>query len=267
MIKSKSMKPGVFKAVKKDGTEYYRSSITHKKKHISLGSFSTEKEAFLCYKEASKILCSKGSIEKLLIKLKYLSFEKAVTLLNFRDNDIYIKTPVYLTPGLLCYYLSPEEVYIFAPEDLFYFSTHRIIKRGGHLYINDYGSQYNLLNRYGIKNYAVEGRDYEFANGDNHDFRYENIIIKSHYHGVRPISKDGILKYQTVLHLVGNHKIGTYSTEEKAAIAYNKACDFARDKGFKKEFIQNFVENVSPRDYAEIYSKVRLPKRFTEAFK
>ena len=33
--------PGVFTARKKDGTLYYRASITHKKKHISLGSYKT----------------------------------------------------------------------------------------------------------------------------------------------------------------------------------------------------------------------------------
>ena len=36
------MPAGVYTAYKKDGTVYYRSSITHKNKHISLGSFSSE---------------------------------------------------------------------------------------------------------------------------------------------------------------------------------------------------------------------------------
>ena len=39
------MPAGVYTAYKKDGTVYYRSSITHKNKHISLGSFSSENEA------------------------------------------------------------------------------------------------------------------------------------------------------------------------------------------------------------------------------
>ncbi len=39
------MKKGVYAATKKDGTQYYRSSITFKSKHISLGSFPTETEA------------------------------------------------------------------------------------------------------------------------------------------------------------------------------------------------------------------------------
>ena len=37
------MKKGVYTATKKDGTLYYRSSITFQNKHISLGSFSSEK--------------------------------------------------------------------------------------------------------------------------------------------------------------------------------------------------------------------------------
>ena len=44
--------PGAFKAQKKDGTIYYRSSITYKNKHISLGSFKTEEEASGAYIEA-----------------------------------------------------------------------------------------------------------------------------------------------------------------------------------------------------------------------
>ena len=48
--------PGSFQATKKDGTIYYRSSITYKNKHISLGSYSTDEEASFAYKEASLLL-------------------------------------------------------------------------------------------------------------------------------------------------------------------------------------------------------------------
>ena len=40
-------------------------------------------------------------------------------------------------------------------DDLFYYSSHKILKRQGHLYVNDYGMQITILNRYGIKNYGV----------------------------------------------------------------------------------------------------------------
>ncbi|MBR4025933.1 MAG: hypothetical protein IKJ01_00050, partial [Lachnospiraceae bacterium] len=52
------MKQGVYQAVKKDGTIYYRSNITYKNKHISLGSFLTEDLANQAYIEASYLLNS-----------------------------------------------------------------------------------------------------------------------------------------------------------------------------------------------------------------
>ena len=41
------MLPGVYIAYKKNGTAYYRASITYRNKHISLGSFHTEEDANL----------------------------------------------------------------------------------------------------------------------------------------------------------------------------------------------------------------------------
>ena len=48
--------PGVYTAKKKDGTLYYRASITYRNKHISLGSFPTEELAHEAYLEADRIL-------------------------------------------------------------------------------------------------------------------------------------------------------------------------------------------------------------------
>ena len=50
------MLAGVYKAKKKDGTVYYRSSITFSGKHISLGSFQTEQDAHRTYLLADRIL-------------------------------------------------------------------------------------------------------------------------------------------------------------------------------------------------------------------
>ena len=50
------MLKGVYTANKKDGTLYFRSSITYRKKHISLGSYESEIEANKAYLEAEKIL-------------------------------------------------------------------------------------------------------------------------------------------------------------------------------------------------------------------
>ena len=57
------MKAGVYLATKKDGSIYYRSSITFKNKHISLGSFSTEDDANNAYLEALELTSSSYSIE------------------------------------------------------------------------------------------------------------------------------------------------------------------------------------------------------------
>ena len=48
--------PGVFQAKKKNGTIYYRSSITFRSKHISLGSFPDESSAHSAYLEAKTLL-------------------------------------------------------------------------------------------------------------------------------------------------------------------------------------------------------------------
>ena len=49
------MEKGVFQAVKKDGTVYYRASFTFRSKHVSLGSFSDEATAHQAYLEALMI--------------------------------------------------------------------------------------------------------------------------------------------------------------------------------------------------------------------
>ena len=87
---------GVFKAYKKNGEAYYRSSITYKSKHISLGSFTTAQEANKVYLEAQEILFKK-SRELLDYSNDYLlPFEKWVILHNFKDHGYYIGNPIYL---------------------------------------------------------------------------------------------------------------------------------------------------------------------------
>ena len=88
------MKKGVYTATKKDGTLYYRSSITFQNKHISLGSFSSEKQAATAYLEAEKLLRTHVLTLDRFEENCTLSFAKWVCLLNFRDNGMYIKTPI-----------------------------------------------------------------------------------------------------------------------------------------------------------------------------
>lgn len=257
------MLPGVYQAIKKDGTIYYRSNITHKSKHISLGSFSTEEDAHAAYLEAEKTLTNKDiSLEHKIYHPKILKFEKVVTLINFRDNGIYIKTPIYLHNNYFSYYLSAKEEYKFDIDDLFYYSSHKIMKRGGHLFINEYGMQTTILSRYGIRNFAVLGKDYTFANGDHTDYRYSNIIVINRYYGVTSAIRKNKQCYEVRLHINGNYLIGVYNSEIKAAIAYNKAVDYALSHGIIRNFAENYIPDLSAKEYADIYSELKLSKRF-----
>jgi hypothetical protein len=257
------MLPGVYEAAKKDGTLYYRSGINFKGKHISLGSYATEEEASAAYFEADSILKTDSfKIYALHHKDGILPFEKSVMLVNFRDNGIYFKTPIYLRKGYFSYFLDHDTELKFDIDDLFYYSSRKIQRRQGHLFVSDYGMQYSILSRYGIRPYAVSGRDYTFANGDEHDFRYSNIIIKSHYHGVEQFQKNGKIYYKAIIHINGNYIIGTYGSEEKAAIAYNKAADLAKSAGIDKAFPANYITDISPREYADIYTKTKLSHKY-----
>lgn len=257
------MQPGVSAARQKNGTLYYRSGITYRNKHISLGSFPTEEAAGRAYLDALTLL-SDSSLDLLFISDHplTLSFEKAVILINFRDNGIYFKNPIYLRKGYFSYYFSPALELKFDIDDLFYYSEHKIQRRQGHLFVCDYGSQYSILARYGIKPYSVVGRDYDFSNGDSFDFRYSNIIVYNRFHGVLRTEKNGVVKYRAVIHINGNYKIGTYSSEEKAAIAYNKAADLAKAAGIRKNFQENYVDTCSSKEYADIYTKLKISKRY-----
>lgn len=257
------MLSGVYPTQKKDGTPYYRAGIHYKNKHISLGSYSTETDANTAYLEAGRLLKDSSlSLEKLLYTPMTLSFEKLIVLLNFRDNGMYIKTPIYLRQNYFSYYLSRKEELKFDIDDLFFYSQHKIMKRGGHLFVSEYGMQTSLLSRYGIKSHGVPGRDYTFANGDSTDLRYSNIIVINPYYGVVRDASDGKVRYKTHLHINGNFLIGTYSSGEKAAVAYNKAVDLAKAAGIQKNYPENYIEDLSAKDYAELYTRIKISSRY-----
>ena len=222
--------PGVFPAHKKDGTLYYRASITYKNKHISLGSYSTALLAYGAYLEGIALL----------------------TDASLCLNDYFE------------YFLSPDDVLKFDIDDLFYYSSHKIMRRGRHFFVADYGMQVNIMNRYGIKNYAVKDRDYRFVNGDDLDFRYENIEILNTYHGViKKETKKGT-RYIAKIHINGNYTIGSYISDVEAAIAYNKAIDILKKAGVNKNFSPNYLENLSPSVYADIYTKLHISPKIKD---
>ena len=250
---------GVFRAVKKDGTVYYRASLTRHGKHISLGSYAVAEDAHRAYEEGLRLLSDLSTSLKSYEPGSPLPFEKWVCLLNFRDNGIYLGNPIYMGQRLFYYYLSPHHVLKFDLEDLFYYSSHKIMRRGNHYFVADYGMQITLTSRYGIKSYAVPGTDYCFRNGDPTDFRRENLEIHNIYHGVRKTAaKNGQYIYTVRIHIRGNYLVGRYATETEAAIAYNKAIDILRSKGVTNNFSYNYVEEIAPSRYAEIYSALTI---------
>lgn len=251
---------GIYEATKKDGTRYFRSSITYRHKHISLGSYATMEEANAAYLEAGEILQNPLALPD-HYSPRTLSFGKCVTLMNFRDHNLYIKNPIYIKNKFFFYYYDQDTVYTFDIDDLFYYAGHKIMKRGRHLFVADYGMQVNILNRYGIRNFAVENRDYYFANGDNHDFRYSNVICINPYMGVTRIKKGGTICYLAKIHINGDYKIGVYPTAAEAAIAYNKAIDIIKEQGIHKNYTYNYIDGLSPSDYATIYADCKISSK------
>lgn len=253
---------GVFSATKKDGALYFRSSLTYKSKHISLGSYETEALAHQAYLEGTALISDLSiNLENYGEFTSVLPYDKCISLLNMRDNGMYFKTPIYMYPKYFYYYLSKDTVLIFDADDLFYYSTHRIMQRGGHLFVADYGMQVNILSRYGIKNYGIAGKDYVYKNQNPFDYRYENIEIINRYYGVTKEEKNGKVFYVAKLHIHGNYIIGRYPDEKDAAIAYNKAVDTLAEQGVQKNFCKNYIEGISSVEYAARYNAVKISNK------
>ena len=249
---------GVYTARRKDGTTYFRASLTYRNKHISLGSHDEKQKAHEIYRTASALLKDTTLRLEDYREDSPLSFAKWVCLINFRDNGIYFSTPIYIRPRFFYYYFSPNDYFIFDKDDLFYYSSRKISRRGGHYFVADYGMQVNIMYRYGIKNYAVEGRDYRFINENRNDLRYENIEIINRFHGVNAIQQKGRTLYQVKIHVKGYVNVGTYASEVEAAIAYNKAIDLLKKAGVDKDYTPNYMEGISPDVYAGLYTSIQV---------
>ncbi len=261
---SECLPAGVYKAYKKDGTLYYRASITFQNKHISLGSYSTSSDAHEGYKLAGRITSEHSITLKDYNADSILTFEKWVVLINFRDNRIYFKTPIYMLPKYFLYYLDEQTELKFDVDDLFYYSNHKIMRRKGHLFVADYGMQVSIISRYGIPPYSVAGKDYIFVNGDEYDFRYTNIKIINHYIGVKHQQKNGRDMYTAKIHINGDYIIGHYTSSTDAAVAYNKTVDLLQEKGLNKQFLKNYLEDMSSIQYASTYNRVKISKKIRD---
>lgn len=253
--------PGVYQTATKNGKPSYRASITVRGKHISLGSYSAARAAHLAYQAARALLTDMETDLASYTADNPLPFEKFVSLVNLRDHDLYFANPIYLGKSFFTYYLSPELALKFDLDDLFYYASHKIMRREGHLFISDYGSQLSLPARYGIRSYAVEGRDYRFLNQDHYDFRYENLEIINPYFGVRKLIQDHITRYEARIHVNGYLRIGIYSSETDAAIAYNKAADVLHAKGVSRRYAVNYVDQLPASAYAERYHSLKISDR------
>lgn len=253
---------GVYEARKKDNSIYYRASLTHRGKHVSLGSYETAKAARKAYLFSAKLL--REGDQKIIDydeKKCPIPFDKWVLLINMRDNGMYCNGPIYLRNRYFEYYLDPDTVLRFGADELFYYTHHGIQRRGGHLFVADYGMQVNILNRYGIRNFAVKDKDYYFKNGDCYDFRPGNVVVINRYAGVRRDTYRGKNVYTARIHVTADLVVGHYDTETDAAIAYNKAADILRELGVAINFSENYIEDMSSTEYRLRYGRLKVSKR------
>ena len=259
--------PGVFEAKKKNGEIYYRSSLTYKGKHISLGSFDNKTDAGYAYLEGNELLKDKSiTVNKVIDFIDYyhLSFEKCVSIINFRDNGIYFANPIYIEKKYFYYYLNTEDIYKFDADDLFFYASHKLMKRGNHLFVSSFGNQENILSRYGIRPHSVQDRDYRFKNDDKYDLRYSNVEVLNPYYGVERAGVKGKKKYKAVINIKGKFVIGYYETMEIAAVAYNKAVNCLKNKNVTSDYPLNTGLPFDKEEYIKIYESIRISEKITK---
>ncbi len=252
---------GVYRSVKKNGQVYYRISITYRGRHISLGSNKDINAAAEVYKEASALLHGDDDIGS-YSSYSHIPYDKFIVLINFRDNGVYFHNPVYLHQRYFSYFLDKNTELKFDTDDLFFYSQHRIQRRGGHLFVENYGTQMSVHSRYGLHPFSVPGRDFRFMNGDDTDYRYENLEIINRYIGVELLENTIPKKYRSYIHVKGYYNLGIFDTEEKAAIAFNKARKALKDAGIKKDTPANYISDMSEEEYLKIYNEIVLPDNF-----
>ena len=69
--------------------------------------------------------------------------------------------------------------------------------------------------------------------------------------------------YQSRIHINGDFIIGTYATENEAAIAYNKAADML-EPVYPVSYTRNYIEDISHIAYAATYNNVKISRRLLE---
>ncbi|PHV71238.1 hypothetical protein CS063_05980 [Sporanaerobium hydrogeniformans] len=239
-----------------NGQTVYRLYFVHHAKKLYLGYYKTESDAQAALKEAQTIM--QGNFSLLDYTPYYIPFKKYISLCNFRDNKVYIKNPIYIYPRYFCYFLSPSLKLTFDMKELMYFSSYKIFKRGNYIYTQDAITQQSILSRFGIPPHSVMGVDYRFKNEDCYDFRAENLEIFNSYKGVSKEEAHGQIFYSARIFVKHNLIIGHYQTELEAAIAYNKAIDLLKSKGFTRDYIKNEIAYLTLPEYKEIYDRLSI---------
>ena len=184
-----------------------------------------------------------------------------IYLMDLLNNGSCLKLLTIKLNKYFLYFLKEHEVLQFSTDDLFYYSNHTIMSRGGYYFVNDYGMQTSILSRFGVRSHSVKGRDYVFKNGDTHDYRYENILVVNKYNGVSQFTKNGRIMYRTRIHINGDYILGEFSSEAEAAIAYNKAVDMLSGL-VNITYTPNYIEGISSVEYASLYHNIILSKNF-----
>ncbi len=249
----------IYPATKGDVTTY-KVYFLYEKKKIYLGLYATSQLATLALEEATHIMNSPfGSLD---FAYSVIDYKKIISLCNFRDHKVYIKNPIYLKDKYFYYYLSKQIILTFDMKDLLFFSTYKICKRGNYLYIQDSISQQSLLNRFGILAHSVAGKDYIFKNGDNYDFRRDNLEIINNYKGVSKKEKNNETFYTATIYINKTLILGHYTSEVEAAIAYNKAIDFLMAHSNNcRDYVPNSIPFLTRDEYNAIYEGIQLSPR------
>jgi hypothetical protein len=245
----------------------YRVYYPYYKKKIYLGLYKDLASATHAYDYVDQIMHSQKNLATCVQTSKaFISFHKLIILLNYRDTKLYFNKPIYLDGYFFSYYLDENTKLIFDKEDLFFFSTHTLGKRGGYLYVENGISQTSLLSRFGIPNYSKVGKDYFFKNENPLDFRRENLIVNNTFIGVSKEIKYKKEVYVARITLKNTLIIGYYETATQAAIAYNKAAMLLMDKNPKKQYTLNTLDYLTASEYSQIYESVAVsPRLFTTA--
>ncbi|MHC1749914.1 MAG: hypothetical protein AB9856_16700 [Cellulosilyticaceae bacterium] len=252
-------------AVPNKTTPHYRVYYLYKKHKIYLGLYPSEATALEALQLVESLMIQEGvpfSLKKLVPPNEMLlSFKKYISLINFRDNGLLIHNPIYIFKDYFKYYLAPDLSLTFDMKDLLFFSSNKIYKRGNYLYTKNALVQTSLLNRYGIEGYSKPGIDYYFKNGDPYDFRRQNLIVCTIYKGVSTRVHNNKTFYATKIFNEKNIVVGHYKTENEAAIAYNKACDFLESLGTPREYPRNELPFLTASEYLSLYNAISISPR------